>query len=469
MDPLNVRVPEPLLDKIDETSEERGFGSRSEFVREVLRDGIESNPTLDYDRIESDPESESGEHTLDEVRSEIATERMSSEARNTFDSDGDVSRRTIVGGSESLGSVSTIIESDYGTVLEDQGDLDILIAGCGGGGVRIASKLYNQGDGASRTAIIDTDISHLNDNAGDTRAILAKDEFDGRGADGDVETVQNAVGNSEPAIRQMIGDADLVFVVAGLGGGTGTAVAPMIAEMAQEIDAVTVSLATLPFRTNDATVSRARDGLDRLDNASDTLAVLDADRISANPDVSMSEALSRMNDNIAHLISQICLDIGQFYTTEHADSLLDKFRDGQRSVLLDSEIDTALDESYEELSDKLLQYTNVDVQSRHADRALLTFTAGPGVSDPSERVDSIVSSIDAEELIWSSRRMSDTRSVEETGIRVTGFLTGFDIQLDEFFDQERVADTEEVTGRGESEIDILPGTGDPSVVDATAD
>jgi cell division protein FtsZ len=459
MEPLNVRVPQPLLDEIDDKSDKRGFGSRSEFVRELLRDGIESEPRLDPDQIGTGVDEDGETFTLGEVRDRIEMDRMSSEARETFDTDRDV-RRLIAGG-ESLGAVSTLVESDLGTLLDEDDDVDVLIAGCGGGGVSIASEVYQHGDDTSRTAIIDTDIDHLNSNTADTRAVLAKDEFDGQGADGDVETVREAVDSSRPVIRQMIGDADLVFVVAGLGGGTGTAVAPELAEVAQESDAVTVSLATLPFRADDSKVHRAREGLERLDTVSDTLAVLDADRVSADPAVSMSEALSRMNNNIAHLISQICLDIGQFYTTEGAESLLEKLSDGNRSVLLDSTIDTALGESYEELSDRLLQYTNVDIQSRRADRALLTFTAGPEVDSASGRIDSIISSIgnNAGELVWSSRVVRDPDSMENTEIRVTGFLTGFDIELDDFFDRESASAEEIISSQTESEIDILPGTG----------
>lgn len=462
MEPLNVRVPEPLLDEIDQKKEARGFGSRSEFVRELLRDGIDAEPRLDHDQIQT--EATEGEETLslEEVRDRVEVDRMSLEARETFDSD-DAVDRMIVGGN-SLGEVSTLVESDLGTLLDEDDDADILVAGCGGGGVRIASEVYQRNDDTGQTAIIDTDITHLNANAADTRAVLAKDKFDGQGADGDVETVRKAVDNSRPVIRQMIGDADLVFVVAGLGGGTGTAVAPELAKMAQESGAVTVSLATLPFRTDDSKVIRARNGLERLDAVSDTLAVLDADRVSADPAVSMSEALCRINNNIAHLISSICLDIGQFYTTEKAESLLEKLSNGNRSVLLDSTIDTALGETYDELSDRLLQYTNVDIESRRADQALLTFTAGPEVDSPSGRIDSIISSISdsARELVWSSRVVIQPGTVEKTEIRVTGFLTGFDIELDDFFDRESVPCEETASSRTESEIDILPGTGSSS-------
>ena len=70
MKPLNVRVPEPLLDEIDDKSDKRGFGSRSEFVRELLRDGIESEPRLDPDQIGTRADEDGETFTLGEVEIE---------------------------------------------------------------------------------------------------------------------------------------------------------------------------------------------------------------------------------------------------------------------------------------------------------------------------------------------------------------------------------------------------------------
>jgi cell division protein FtsZ len=477
MDSLNVRVPAALLDTVDETYPERGFSSRSEFVREVLRDAVEAEPTLDPQALDHSTEDSGESLSLEEAKRELRSEQLRTEAAQTFEGT-DSEMLSFVAQGDPPTTVDTVIESDIGNRVSEERDeeLDILVAGCGGGGVRIVSELYRRGSESYRTAIIDTDLDQLNDGVADTRAVLGKHEFDGGGADGDVDAVRDAVRSSRPVIERMIGDPDLVFVVAGLGGGTGTAVAPEVARMSRDLDAVTVSLATLPFGTKKPVVERAREGLSALDEESHTLAVLDANRIAADPGVSMSQTLRQMNDNIAHVILQICLDVGQFYTIDRAGSLLSRLREGGRSVLLDSKIDISEDETYDELSDRLLRYTNIDITAQRAGHAILTFTADSDIDNPTDHIDRIVASIrnHTEELTWSSRKVSTAQSPAQSGsqlakrktIRVAGLFTGLNVELDRYFDREETGISDPVDTTEESDIEILPGTGGSATTEA---
>ncbi len=455
---LNVRVPAALRERIDEIHEERGFTSRSEFVRNVLRDAVEAEQSLTDAATDGITyQNTTSEISLEEAKQRFGIEQVQAEAERSFEGS---KARVTMGEFEEYGTVTTVVESDIGFLTADDSDTDILVVGCGGGGVRITSQIHRRGNDSHRTAILDTDLSRLNDGEANLRALVGKQRYDGNGSDGDVEGVQQVIRESDDFLDQILQNPDLVFVISGLGGGTGTGLAPRVAELAREKGAVTVSLATLPFQRSDPVVARAREGLTRLDEVSDTIAVLDGHRVSADPALSLSEALERMNDNIAHLVSQISTDIGQFYFSTESDSLLSVLRDGGRSVLLNSEIDTARGESYDELSDRLLQYTNVDARSVSPEQAVLTFTAGSGIADPKERIDDIVSSFNrrARNTAWSSQQIQKSTGIHDYSIRVAGFLTGLDVALDEFFGREQ-SQTRDTQEQDEADIEILPGTG----------
>lgn len=458
--PLNVRVPDELMYMINETWEDTGFTSRSEFVRTVLRDAIEAEPKLDPDALAEIDRTEETTKRLSEVKAELGADRLFTEARETFDT---VGSREVMGDFEEFGTVGTIVESDLGFLQEQedqQDELDVLVAGCGGGGVRIVDRIHRRLSGQFRTAILDTDLGQLQEAEANLRALVGKHRYDGEGAEGDAEGVRDVADGSTTMLRRIVQEPDLVFVVAGLGGGTGSGLAPKLAEIADDAGAVTVSLATLPFDQDSSVVDRSRTALDTLDVVSDTLAVLDGNQVSANPDVSMSEALGRMNRNIAHLVTQLCLDAGHFYVSEESSSLLSSLQNGGRSVLLDSEIDISRNETFDELSDKLLQYTNVDIRSERARQAILTFTAGEGITNPGDQIDDIVAAIGdhADSVTWSSRQRPASGAVGQYSIRVAGFLAGLETSLDDFFASES-AEQEADASNSEADIAILPGTG----------
>lgn len=461
---LNVRVPSELLGRIDDVSEARGFASRSEFVRMALRDAVNAdrdvNPEVVAGATAGDEEAAL---SLEEARRRVEREQLFDEARETFENSPEQSRHSIVSDPNEIGVVDTVVESTMGfREMSESDGLDIRVVGCGTAGVRIVSEIYSAENDLCQTAILDTDLKELNQGKADNRALIGKSQFDGNGSHGDVEGVTEAAERAKPVIRQLVGEPDLVFVVTGLGGGTGTALAPKMAEQAQETGAVTVSIATLPFGFDESRVQHTRDGLEALDDHSDTLAVLDGNRIAADPTISMSEALPRMNRNIAHVVSQLCANLGQFYVSEETETVLSKLRTGGRSVLMESEIDLGMDESYDELSDRLLQYTNIDARTEDPTQAILMFTAGSAVHNAGDEIDDIVASIrsNTDDVAWASRQVFRSDEVEGTVLRVAGLLTGMNVELEDFFANEQIpAETATEATSEESDAEILPGTG----------
>lgn len=432
---LNVRVTFDLKDRIDEAVEERSFANRSEYVRSVLRDALEEDSDLPAHLREgaeaSDPEEAL---SLEEIRDRVDYQEVPSI---------DTVVRTSLTSEE--------IESDLGfketlsSAADD--DFDVRIFGCGGGGIRIVDELHDIGFDRGQTITVDTDRGDLEAGQSDTSALIGKDTFDGTGAEGDFEDARESIERAEWALEELVGDPDLVFVIGGLGGATGTALAPKISEIASETDAVVVGIGTLPFRLESAQMERAREGLEMLSDQTDTFAVLDGNRLTrTEPALPFGEALEKMNADVATVVSQISHYIGDFRVSKDDQSLLSMLEDGGNSILLHEVVSS--DEDYHALSDRLLQFTNVDIESEHIEQAILMFTGGQDVS--SDLIDEVVKTVGqfTDEVAWTAHRSKGNPDA----LSVTGLLTGVDVSLDDLF----YTQTEHLGSRDQQGIEIIP-------------
>ena len=115
---------------------------------------------------------------------------------------------------------------------EDFGDPRIVIIGAGGAGNNTVNRLYNIGVDGADTVAINTDKQHLKMVEADTKILVGKSLTQGLGAGGDPSMGERATEMAQGTIKEVLGDADLVFVTAGMGGGTGTGAAPICAKIA---------------------------------------------------------------------------------------------------------------------------------------------------------------------------------------------------------------------------------------------
>ncbi len=126
----------------------------------------------------------------------------------------------------------------------------IVVIGAGGAGCNAVGRMVDQPSAnfsGLRFAVANTDAQSLNDNVCDQKITLGPKVTRGLGAGGNAEIGVRAAEESVTAIEALIGDADLVFITLGLGGGTGSGAAPIIARVAREKGAVVVAIATMPF------------------------------------------------------------------------------------------------------------------------------------------------------------------------------------------------------------------------------
>ena len=156
------------------------------------------------------------------------------------------------------------------------GDPRIVVVGCGGAGNNTVNRLYNIGIDGAETVAVNTDKQHLKMVEADSRVLVGKSLTGGLGAGGDPEMGERATEMARGTLKDVIGEGDLVFVTAGMGGGTGTGAAPVVANIAKEQGAIVVGMVSTPFTVERARTVRAEEGLENLRNEADSIIVLDS-------------------------------------------------------------------------------------------------------------------------------------------------------------------------------------------------
>ncbi|WP_135533512.1 MULTISPECIES: cell division protein FtsZ [Halostella] len=157
---------------------------------------------------------------------------------------------------------------------------NITVVGCGGAGGNTVDRMAEEGIHGAKLVAANTDVQHLVGIEADTKILMGEQKTEGRGAGSLPQVGEEAAIESQEEIIDSIDGSDMVFVTAGLGGGTGTGSAPVVAKAARESGALTISIVTTPF-TAEGEVRRtnAEAGLERLRDVSDTVIVVPNDRL----------------------------------------------------------------------------------------------------------------------------------------------------------------------------------------------
>jgi len=173
----------------------------------------------------------------------------------------------------------TMTDEELQDVLKDL-QTDITVVGCGGGGGNTVNRMAEEGIHGAKLVAANTDVQHLVNIEADTKILMGQQKTQGRGAGSLPQVGEQAALESQEEIYDAIEGSDMVFVTAGLGGGTGTGSAPVVAKAARDSGALTIAIVTTPF-TAEGEVRRtnAEAGLERLRDVSDTVIVVPNDRL----------------------------------------------------------------------------------------------------------------------------------------------------------------------------------------------
>ena len=187
----------------------------------------------------------------------------------------------------------------------------IKVIGVGGGGCNAVNRMIESGVIGVEFIVANTDLQVLNVSKAETKLQIGKTLTEGLGAGANPEIGREAAQESKKDIEEALQGADMVFVTCGMGGGTGTGAAPIVAEIAQELGALTVGIVTKPFKfEGKKRMEQAEVGIDELRKHVDTIIVIPNDRLRDIIDKStpMMDAFKEV-DNVLRLGVQSISDL----------------------------------------------------------------------------------------------------------------------------------------------------------------
>ena len=135
-----------------------------------------------------------------------------------------------------------------GKDIHPSGHCRILVVGVGGAGNNMVTHLTEMGITSAETMAINTDALHLTVSKAHQKLLIGEKLTRGLGVGGNPKLGRAAIEESRKEVEELLSEVDIVFVAAGLGGGTGTGAAPVVAEIARRKGAITVGVVTTPFR-----------------------------------------------------------------------------------------------------------------------------------------------------------------------------------------------------------------------------
>jgi len=163
----------------------------------------------------------------------------------------------------------------------ENANIRISVIGVGGAGCNCVNRLYQNGIKSARTMAINTDGKHLNMTGANKKILLGKSITRGLGAGGDIPLAKKCADVDRDLLKKEIGENELVFLCAGMGGGTGSGASPPIAQIAREQGAIVVAMVTYPFALERVRIKKAQAALQELVKVCDTVVVIDNNRLAA--------------------------------------------------------------------------------------------------------------------------------------------------------------------------------------------
>jgi len=299
----------------------------------------------------------------------------------------------------------------------------ILVVGCGGAGNNTVNRLYHMGIVGAETIAINTDKQHLDMIQAGKRVLIGKSLTKGLGAGGYPDIGKRAAEMARPTLESLMESADLVFVTAGMGGGTGTGSAPVIAQIAKDQGAIVVGMVSYPFQVEKARLLRAEEGLEGLAKAADSVIVLDNNRLlSYVPNLPIGQAFSVMDQLIAETVKGISETITEpsLIQLDYADvrAIMSK---GGVAVMLVGE--SKQQNKAESVVHECLNHPLLDIDYRGATGSLIHITGGNDLTlaDAEEIASSLTYELDPHaDVIWGAR----IRNEFEGKVRVMAIMTG---------------------------------------------
>jgi cell division protein FtsZ len=328
----------------------------------------------------------------------------------------------------------------------------IKVVGCGGGGNNTINRITEVGIVGAETIAINTDAQDLLYTTADKKILIGRETTKGLGAGADPRVGQEAAHEQEHDIKMAITGADMVFITCGMGGGTGTGSAPVVAELAKKMGILTVAIVTMPFTMEgNRRYENAAIGLEKLQRHVDTLIVIPNDKLlEFAPDLPLpvafkvcDELLTNAVKGIAELVTKaglVNLDFADIRTVMSG---------GGVALIGVGESDS--DNRAKEAVDKAVNNPLLDVDITGATGALINVAGSKNLTLAEARavVETITSKLaDDAQIIWGAQIYEDLGST----LRVMLIVTG--VQSPQMFGRKTVPQANSAKREIENELGI---------------
>ncbi len=197
--------------------------------------------------------------------------------------------------------------------LHNNGQARFTVFGVGGGGGNAVEHMVQQGIKGVTFVCANTDRQALDRLTVPHKLQLGAKSNRGLGAGANPEVGREAAESEEEAIRTLLENSDMVFITAGMGGGTGTGAAPVIARIAKEMEVLTVAVVTTPFKFEGGKRNKsAKAGIEQLTNFVDSIITIPNDKLmSVYGNISMKDAFKKADDVLLHAVQGIAETIAR--------------------------------------------------------------------------------------------------------------------------------------------------------------
>lgn len=300
----------------------------------------------------------------------------------------------------------------------------IKVIGIGGGGNNSLSRMREIGIKGGELIAINTDAQDLLYANADQKILIGKELTQGLGAGSNPRIGEESAKESESEIKKKIAGSDMIFITCGLGGGTGTGAAPVVASLAKKQNSLTIGVVTMPFTIEGKKrIENAMNGLEKMQSVVDTLIVIPNDKLlELAPELPLHTAFKIADEILTNAVKGVTelVTTSGLVNLDFAD-IRTVMVDGGVSLIGMGESDSA--ERAKEAVEKAIQNPLLDVDISNATGALVNIVGGPDMSldECKTIIETVGSKLSPDaKLIWGAQISEDM----EKSIRVLLIVTG---------------------------------------------
>lgn len=337
------------------------------------------------------------------------------------------------------------IDKELQKILKER-RANIRIVGAGGAGNNTISRMMQVGIEGVETIAVNTDAQDLLYADADVKVLIGKEITGGLGAGGEPKIGQESAKESKEDIKKALEGSDLVFVTCGLGGGTGTGSAPVIAEIAKKIGALTIAVVTLPFSMEgNVRMRNAKEGLENMKKVVDTIIIVPNNKLlEIVPNVSLATAFKVADEILVNSVKGIAELITKpgLINLDLADVKAVMCGGGMAMIGMgESDSENRSMEAVEKAMSNPLLSINIE----GATGALINVSGGPDITiKEAQDIVNIVSGklVPDAKVIWGAQVSKDLGDIVRTLVIITGVTMTEEEEKEKLFEAKKKIEQE---------------------------